>query len=248
MIAAFQAARRGHEVTLWDKRARLGGALYYAGLAPCKEPFKRYLKFLLDRLKSVSVKLSLEKEGDADTILEYAPDQVLIATGSLSPSPAIPGAEKVELKSVEEGFEKSSGGSRVLVIGGGARGSELAEYLAHRGDEVTVVEAFGRLAGDTPLQIRHYVAGRLKAAGVTVRFYSMVKEFLPSGVRIQTEGGEELLAGFDPMILAFGDAANLGLYRILYDAGLLVSILGDARQPRDLMAAVHEGYRSGDSV
>lgn len=249
IITAFRAARRGHSVTLWERKARLGGALYYAGLAPHKEPFKDYLNFLIKCLNDLPVVVVMEQIGDLDAIKKFGPDEVIFALGASKPSPNIPGIESIKWKNVASGFDDAdTTGTRILVVGGGARGVELSEFLALRGGDVTLVEARGQIAYDTPLQIRYYLMRRLFDAGVKVLLRTEVKEIAPGSVCVNETGRERDLIGFDRVILAFGEKPNAELYHALLKEKIGAQLIGDAAEPRDLLAAVREGTFAGDTV
>jgi len=191
IITAFRAARRGHSVTLWERKARLGGALYYAGLAPHKEPFKDYLNFLIKCLKDLPVEVVMEQIGDLDAIKKFVPDEVIFASGASKPWPSIPGIEKMKWEDVTEGFDNpGTTGTRVLVAGGGGRGCELADFLAQNRVDVTLMEARERIASDTPFQIRYYLMRRLFDAGVKVLLRTEVKEIAPGSVCVNETGRE----------------------------------------------------------
>jgi len=249
MLAAFRAAKRGHRVTLWERKAHLGGALYYAGLAAHKGPFRDYLNYLIKCLNDSPVEVVVEQFGDLDSIKEFRPDEVILAMGASKPTPSIPGIERVDWESVSEGFDNPcTRGTRVLVAGGGGRGAELAEFLALSGGKVTLVEVGKRIASDIPLQVRHYLAQRLGAVGVKVLLNTELKKVAPEGVWVKGPEGEKELRGFDRIFLALGESTNDELYRELLNENIAAQLIGDAVAPRDLMAAVCDGARVGDSV
>jgi len=249
IITAFRAARRGHSVTLWERKARLGGALYYAGLAPHKEPFKDYLNFLIKCLDDLPVEVVMEQIGDIDAIKKFGFDEVILAVGASKPRPSIPGIETIEWEDVAAGFDNpGASGTQVLVAGGGGRGTELAEFLALNGGDVTLMEARERIASDTPFQIRYYITRRLVSAGVKVLLNTELKELTPGRILVNNQDGEKELNGFDRIFLALGENPNNNLYQAIIKENIPAQLIGDAAAPRDLMAAVHEGTHTGDSV
>jgi 2,4-dienoyl-CoA reductase-like NADH-dependent reductase (Old Yellow Enzyme family)/thioredoxin reductase len=248
MIAAYRAARRGHQVTLWEQKSRPGGALYYAGLSSEKEGFRDYLRYLKNCLQDSPVKVEMERVADIDTIGRLNPDEVIIAAGAAKADPQIPGIDSVGWETVHNGFDRpSEKGDRVLIVGGGGRGAELAEFLANKGASVTLVARRG-IALDTPLQIRHYLEQRLLAAGVEVLLKTELLGLHIEKALAKRDEKEQTLTGFNRVILAYGERPNTELYNALIKKGISTRIIGDAAEPRDLFAAVREGTMVGNRV
>lgn len=74
-------------------------------------------------------------------VAEEKPDTVVIATGGKPIMPDIPGIDKPIVTNAQDVLEeKVDTGSKVLIVGSGLIGSETANYLAHHGRAVTIVE------------------------------------------------------------------------------------------------------------
>ena len=135
MEFALQAASRGHKVTLWEKRDRLGGQIHYASKAIGKHDFKYLLDYQIHMLAISAVKVELNKEATVENILEFRPDAVVVAAGS-EPINA-PFAIESDGINVVQANEVLLGdyipGQKVVVVGGGAVGCETAVFLADQG-------------------------------------------------------------------------------------------------------------------
>lgn len=94
MEAARTAARRGYEVCLFEKTGRLGGHIIEAGTHPFKKEVARLNEWYQRELRDLGVKVFMEKEATADDIKAMNADAVIIATGSVTSMPPIPGLEK----------------------------------------------------------------------------------------------------------------------------------------------------------
>jgi 2,4-dienoyl-CoA reductase-like NADH-dependent reductase (Old Yellow Enzyme family)/thioredoxin reductase len=246
IISALLASMRGHRVFLWEATRRLGGALYYAGLAPHKEPFKEYLDYLIRRLHQMSVDVLLEKVGDIESIREFRADHVILAVGGAKPTPLIPGMENTEWLDVLKGFETPYvKGLRILVVGGGGRGVELSMFLALKGAEVTLLEARSQVGENTPLQIRYYLEQKLISLRVKLLLNAELRYIENGKFLIKGQQGEKTIEGFEKVFVAFGEKPNRDLYEALLKAAIPTVLIGDALRPRDLLAAVHEGATAG---
>jgi 3-phenylpropionate/trans-cinnamate dioxygenase ferredoxin reductase component len=122
----------------------------------------------------------------------------LIATGAAPRSPRIPGGQEALLLRTLDDSERirtrAVAGSRVVVIGGGFIGVEVAGSLAARGVLVTVVELAGALWGGTfGNEVSAWAADRLTGAGVRLRLGAACEAVTSHGVRL---AGEQLDADF----------------------------------------------------
>ena len=162
--AARIAAKRGHEVDLYEKENVIGGQMNVA----CVPPFKQHLGLLrpwMERqLDLTGVRVHLGKALTREDILAMQPDAVVCATGVKPAKLPIPGAERaVHAKRILQGEDT---GKRVVIVGGGSVGCETAEYLAAKGKKVTVVEMLDSLASNTGKTAQTILLGHLKSRGV----------------------------------------------------------------------------------
>ena len=135
----------------------------------------------------------------------------IIATGSSASAPPIPGLDQVRYLTNETIFNLTEKPSRLLIIGGGPIGMEMAQAYRRLGVEVTVLEAFNVLGREDP-ELKATVVKRLLAEGVDIREgVKIVRvEAAGSGARIVLEGedGEETIDG-SHLLIAAGRAPNV---------------------------------------
>ena len=82
MCAAFTAARRGHDVTLFEASDVLGGNMRLAAYPPGKGDITNMIRSYITKCEKAGVKIVLNTEVTADLIKKDAPDAVIVATGS----------------------------------------------------------------------------------------------------------------------------------------------------------------------
>ncbi len=142
-------------------------------------------------------------------------------------------------------------GKRVVVIGGGLVGAELAEFLCERGREVVMLEEGATLAKEMAHPRRWRALHELRAHGVRMHARARVLEIGEKAVRFELappqEGGEakrdEVPA--DTVIIAAGLEANPAPAQRLREAGVLVIEIGDATGVGYIEGAVHSGFKAG---
>jgi 2,4-dienoyl-CoA reductase-like NADH-dependent reductase (Old Yellow Enzyme family)/NADPH-dependent 2,4-dienoyl-CoA reductase/sulfur reductase-like enzyme len=154
MEAALTCAKRGHKVILCEKSGRLGGVLR------CEEnvPFKKHLHEYLDQqamfICREDIDVRLNTEVTKELVREIEPDIIIAAIGSKPLVPMIPGIDGHNvIGAVELYTSPEKAGKKIVILGGGLVGSELAIYMGDLGFDVTILEMLPSLnAGDNTLQ------------------------------------------------------------------------------------------------
>lgn len=247
--AARVSALRGHKVMLWEKASKLGGQINLAAIPPMKQELSKWIIYLSTQVKKAQVKVELNKEATPELIEKEKPDVVIVATGGKPLTPAIPGVEGKKVVTANEVLEGKLAISRgkVLIIGGGMVGCEIADMLADTGYNqttgsvpVTIVEMLADIGLDVIPQTRMLLLPRLREKGVEVITSATVREFLEDGVIIIKDGQEETIRGMDFIILACGTESVDELSAKIKDKVPEVYVIGDAKAPRKALEAIAE--------
>ena len=136
LAAAITAARRGHDVTLFDRADKLGGQLNVAKQIPGKEEFRGLVEWYEAMVAAEGVTVKLNTGVGAVDLAGF--DEVIVSTGILPRDPGIPGDDRPEVLSYLDVLrEKRPVGNRVAVIGAGGIGFDVAEFLVHEGQSLT---------------------------------------------------------------------------------------------------------------
>jgi 2,4-dienoyl-CoA reductase (NADPH2) len=161
MEAARVAARRGHQVVLYEKGSYLGGLIPVAAIVKDleTEDLTLFVKYLATQLKKEGVTVHLNTEVTPEVVKREKPDALIIAAGAAHTKFDLPGADSPKVVQTEKlhgmlkfflkfftsaQMEKLSRiwmpvGRSVVVMGGTLHGCELAEYLTKRRRKVVVV-------------------------------------------------------------------------------------------------------------
>lgn len=124
----MSAAERGHEVTLFDAAAEVGGQLNIAKRIPGKEEFDETLRYFRHQLDSQGVDVRLNHAVTAGDLGAY--DEVVIATGVTPRTPEIEGVDHPSVVSYLDVLRDGAPvGERVAIIGAGGIGFDVAEFL-----------------------------------------------------------------------------------------------------------------------
>lgn len=128
---ATYAAKRGHEVHLFDKADEIGGQFNYAKQIPGKEEFFETLRYFANLIEEVGVNLHLGSLQTTESIIEGQFDEVVVATGIKPRDLTIKGIEHEKVLTYLDVLrDKKPVGKNVAVIGAGGIGFDVSEYLA----------------------------------------------------------------------------------------------------------------------
>lgn len=131
MECALQAAKRGHDVTLWEKTDRLGGQMALFSSLPTRSSFRELLHWYERTLPEAGVKIVLRKTADAEEVLSGGFDRCVLAQGrDFKPVPVEIAPDAVPVYTMLDVVEKRPIlPKRVAVIGGSFVGLELARHI-----------------------------------------------------------------------------------------------------------------------
>lgn len=122
-------------------------------------------------------------------------------------------------------------------------GAEMADYLASRGKEVTLVEMREEIAYDSVAHIKHCLIERLSTQKVKILTNTKVMAFDGESVIVEDRNGRKKLSGYDNLVMAMGLKSSQTLASQLEGKVKKVFVIGDANAPREIMDAVQEAYK-----
>lgn len=186
MVCALAASRRGHAVTLIDASDKLGGKLVAAGVARIKFDVENYRVYLERQVRKQAdegnLTLELGHAATKDALAAARYDAIVCATGAHEATPPIPGLSEL----VDAGLavpatrllrepELLGQARSVTVIGGGAVGCEVAQWLAveRNVSQVSVVEMLPHMMQGACTANRGHLLHAL--AGHGVRLLNMTR-------------------------------------------------------------------------
>lgn len=248
MKAAAVLAERGHQVTLYEASAQLGGQALLAQLLPGRAEFGGIVTNLAREMELAGVTVRRNTQVDRALIEKEKPDAVIIATGATARSPAFEGAEDAHVVTAWQVLKgEANVGGRVVIaewkpdwIGMG-----VAEKLAREGRHVRLC-VDGLIAGQTlPFYVRDEMVGRLHKLGVDIIPYARLYGADESTVYMQhaTSGEPILLEDVDTLVLSQGHQSVTALADELAGTGIALHLIGDALTPRTAEEAVLDGLK-----
>lgn len=245
MSAALYLSKRGHQVTLAEKENRLGGQFNLAWQAPGKQKMQEGLDNLEYSVRTSVDTVMTDRTVDADLIREIRPDLLVWATGAVQNILDISGLDMQYTMTSLEYFkeDKAVKGPRVLVIGAGRVGLEIAEKLGKEGFEVTATKRTDPIGSMMEMITKKLTLMRIdRMPNVTLMPHTTVKGFTAGGVEVEKDGAQILLSPFQTVILSAGMLSAPGPDATIREIVATIEIIGDAVNVMDIYSAVHAGY------
>ncbi len=240
--AALQLKKRGHHPIICEASDSLGGQFALAGEAPRKEEMKEAAQAMGIQVIGEGIEVKLKTPVSTNLIEEIKPDEVIIAIGSAPIELNIPGINKPHVTNSHEVLaSKSIANGKVVVIGGGLVGLEVAEYVHEKSESVTVVEMLDKAAKDLG-QLRNIcVMENLYAAGVQILTNAKCIEIKENAVVIDRMGSIEEVPA-DSVVVAIGAKSRNfdNISAFCEKLEIPCHIIGDAVRARRALNAVAE--------
>ncbi|MDQ1333094.1 MAG: hypothetical protein QG552_44 [Thermodesulfobacteriota bacterium] len=246
---AWVAARRGHEVHLFERQSEVGGQLLLGSITGYKKELLNLIRFQKRQIERFGVNCHLNQEVTPDTLVSLAPDVVILATGSVPLLPAVEGIDKPIVIPVNEALNTHSQiGQKAVVIGGGAIGCEVALHLSDNGRQVAIVEMLPKIGAQIESMTKKLLIQKLIDNNVAIRTGFRLGRVEDSGVVIVGEKGEEAFIAADAVVIAIGSRPDDRLYRQIKDLSYQIHQIGDCLEPRSAKSAIYEGGVLGRSI
>ena len=246
MEAAVSAAKTGHEVSLYEKKNKLGGQFYLAAVPPGKGEITSFISALQNQLTSLKVDVHLNAEVTPEMVMSQKPDVVIVATGSRPSALNVPGADLPHVVSAYDVLEgKIDVGPRVVVIGGGMVGAETASHMANHSKQVVIVEQLPEIAMDEEQgAVRPQLLRELARNNVRIRVNSTVSQISRDSVTI-VSGNLTESEPVDSVVIAVGAVPANELISELEGSLFKVICVGDVCGIKNALEATWDGYAAG---
>ncbi|MBI4880301.1 MAG: FAD-dependent oxidoreductase [Planctomycetes bacterium] len=243
---AYVAARRGHEVQVYDRRPEVGGTLNEAARAPYgDEELLTCRDFQKAQCEKAGVELRLGVDVTPELIAKEQPDVVVLATGPVYARGRGKGFDRGNVVNVLDVLAgRAAVGERVVVWGNRKPGIGVALLLAKQGKKVTLVGRDRSAGFDVNPSFKWRYLIYLRQNKVTAYNDCDIEEVGDGEVLVRTYDGYRFPVKCDSVVVT-ERVANNALKDAVHAEGIQLYVIGDALMPRNLSSAVHDGHRIG---
>lgn len=246
LMAAETAARRGHRVTVYEKKADLGGQFKSAAYPIGKGELATFISSARQNLSDMQVPIHLNTEVTPELLEAEKPDAIIVATGAhplMPPIPGIDGSHVVTAEDVLLGNVTVPAGP-VVVCGGGEVGGEVAQFVAESHPDVTILEMQPDILNDMMVFTRRCLLSYLKDARVRVLTHTKVQKIEDDKVTYLDQAGQSVSLPAAAVISAFGYRAYNPLEAAARSVCENVQVIGGAVKAGNALTAIAEGYKA----
>lgn len=240
--AAITLKERGHNPILCEASDSLGGQFALAGAAPRKEEMKEAALAMGEQARRVGVEIRLNTPISPEVIIATKAEEVIIAVGATPMKLNVPGAELPQVTNSHEVLAgKVEVKGEVVIIGGGLVGLEVAEYVAHKVEKVTVVEMLDQVGKDLGDLRKITVMESIYKSGVNTITNGKCIEIKDNAVVVGRNGTMEEIS-CDSVVVAIGARARNfdNIKNYCEENNIPYHVIGDAVRARRALNATAE--------
>jgi 2,4-dienoyl-CoA reductase-like NADH-dependent reductase (Old Yellow Enzyme family)/thioredoxin reductase len=245
--AARVAALRGHQVVLCEQESELGGQLRQAAMPDFKLDLRALVPRYLRALGALGVNVMINTAADLSLIESLRPDFMVVAVGAKEQVPDIAGINRA-ISANDAHRRPQALGKRVVIVGGGLVGCEVALEMARQGKNVTVIEvlpqALIKMSGNSRLGLLR----ELEKHGVALVTGTELWGVAEDGVFTRGNSAGQSFIECESVVLATGLRSRREVVDSLATSGIRHVAVGDCVEPRNIMAAIHEGFHAALSI
>jgi 2,4-dienoyl-CoA reductase-like NADH-dependent reductase (Old Yellow Enzyme family)/thioredoxin reductase len=245
LTAAYEAARLGHKVSLFEKSDQAGGQLLYASKAPSKQIYGEWIAWLIKQVEGIGVSIQTHTLITPEKLEVADADAVILATGGDKIIPPIAGLdEPIACNAWQILGEEIKPGKNAVVVGGGLIGMETADFMSARGSQVTLVEMLPQSPVTKFSSHGYMLHKRLQKANCRMVFNARLDQIDKDAVTVSINEKQEVMAGVDQVVMAVGMKPRQDLKAYLKNNSMEHYIVGDAQDVRRIIEATDEGAKA----
>jgi pyruvate/2-oxoglutarate dehydrogenase complex dihydrolipoamide dehydrogenase (E3) component len=184
-------------------------------------------------------------------VLKKKPDVLIVATGGRPIKPILPIDKEMKWHyalDIISGKEEVSG-KQIVLLGGSYMAAEIAEFIAEKGKEVTIIARRDLIGFDMEALTRQLLIERLEKLKVRMITKTQVQELTGTGVKgkhLNDKSAQEFPA--DTVVIAFGSEPAEFPVDDIKKAGIEVHFIGDAKEIKGIPEATRDGFVVGTSL
>jgi 2,4-dienoyl-CoA reductase-like NADH-dependent reductase (Old Yellow Enzyme family)/thioredoxin reductase len=243
MQAAITLRKKGHKVDLYEKNT-LGGQFNLAPLTPNKKSMARLVPYFIEELKDNEVDVIFKEAMKSDLISKY--DGIILATGSKPAVPSIPGLNEFYWADIllKENLPENK---KVLIIGGGLIGVDIATALILKNNKVIIVKRTTDFGEDMEMMAKTLSLKMMIDKGTIFSDYTHIKRIEGKTVYAERGGGNIHFDDIDVIVVSTSMTSYKPLEKELVGK-MPVYVIGDAKRVGNAQDAIKDGYETAKAL
>lgn len=256
MEAAYVAKKRGHDVVLCEKEDDVGGALKAASVPIGKQDLCQVIKWMRHRLVQSGVDIRTKTMVTLEMLHnEFHDYEAIASTGAKAIIPQSMTSFKQWMTGDDILNGRAFPGRKIVIVGGGSVGCELADYLAPlvndhfpRNRDITIIEMGQEVMLNESGPGRSLLVQRLMKKGVKMIVNAKVEQVTNNQITYVQNQQSYTIDDADTLVFACGYRPDSSIEDMLKQANITYHIIGDAHQVGNIKDAISEGYQVTKSI
>lgn len=234
MEAAITLKSRGHSVDLFEKD-KLGGQFIYAPMTPKKKSMETLIPYYLQELDKNKINVIYKEVAAIDIESKY--DTVIFASGAVPSIPPIEGLNNFYWAEIllEENLPQNK---KVLIIGGGLIGVDIATALLPKGNKITIVKRTTDFGEDMEMIAKSLSLKMMKEMDTVFSDNTHIKKVDGKTVYAERNGKQIEFNDIDLIVVSTG----MKSYIPFQTTETEIYYIGDANKVRKAEEAIHDAY------
>lgn len=250
MEAAYVAKKRGHHVVLCEASDKLGGQIHVACVPIGKQEMTKVVKYHVHRLETSGVEIRYNTPVTKELLESEFKDYEVIAATGAKPNVISSFTSFKQCATADDILSgKAFPGRKIIIIGGGSVGCELAEYLAPlvndrfiRNRDITVLEMAPEIMMTESGSGRSVLVQRMMAKGVHIECNAKVTAVTEDTITYEQNGEEHTITDADTLVFANGYHVDPAMEEMLKNTGVFYHLIGDGLKVGNLKDAITGAY------
>ena len=232
-----------------EKEDHIGGQINIAAVPPRKSEILRSIEYYEKILPGLGVKIHLNSECSKDVMNKA--DALVVAIGAHDVNLKVAGSDGAKVVSSWDVLaNKATPKGHCIVIGGGLVGTETAEYLLSKGNQVTIIEMLDKIANGESSTVMPLVMEDFNKGGVKQYVNTQVERIEDDGKRVVAKDmktKKTIVIEGDATIMAVGSKKN---ELDLEGVSVPTYYVGDCAMDKtaDIASAIRTAYKAANSI
>ena len=248
--AAYVLHKRGHHVVLCEASARLGGQVNIAAVPIAKQELCKVVKYLKTRLEKNNVEVRLNTPVTKELIEKEFADYEIIGAYGAKPN-IIPAFTEFNQWTTADDIlsGKAFPGQKIVILGGGSVGCELADYLAPllndrfiRNRDITVLEMGKEILMTETGAGRSVLVQRMLQKGIHIECNAKMTKAQDGKIYFEQNGTERVIGNVNTLVFAIGYHVDATMEEMLKQTNRPYYLIGDCNKVGNIKDAICTAY------
>ena len=248
--AAYMLKKRGHHVVLCEASNKLGGQINIACIPISKQELTKVVKYLVTRLHKNNIEVRMNTTVTKEMIKSEFKDYEIICAYGAKPNIINSLTNMAQWATADDILTgKVYPGQKIVILGGGSVGCELADYLAPlindrfvRNRDITVIEMGKEILMTESGAGRSVLVQRMLQKGIHIECNAKVIDATDKTITFIQNDVERKIENVDTLVFAVGYHVDQSLEEMIKECGNTYYMIGDCVKPGNIKDAISTAY------